>query len=73
MATKSRIYGCRVPPGGTKKGCGGGAKVIDLEKRVRKLEAEIEEKKAREARHEANRRALEKAGAAEHKRRTKKR
>lgn len=35
---KSRYFGCQVPPGGAKKGCGGGAKVVDIEKVIRRLE-----------------------------------
>lgn len=72
MATKkSSIYGCRVPAGGTKRGCGGGAKVVSLEKEVEKLhkrltkneeKTEALRKEQAAAKHEANRRALEKSG-----------
>lgn len=50
MAGKSRYFGCQVPPGGAKKGCGGGAKVIDLEKAIKKVEkrvAKVEKKVAK--------------------------
>ena len=41
---KSRLYGCRVEKGEARRGCGSGAKVVDLEKRVRALEAEEKRK-----------------------------
>lgn len=41
MAAKKADYGCHVKKGNPRKGCGGGAKVVDLEKRVKKIESHI--------------------------------
>jgi hypothetical protein len=49
-SNKNRFFGCQVPPGGAKKGCGGGAKVISVEKLVKSLEkrvAKVEKKVAK--------------------------
>lgn len=36
-AKKADSYGCKVPKGGRRKGCGGSAKVFELNKQVKKL------------------------------------
>ena len=50
-AAKSKSYGCRVRPGETRKGCGAGADVFELKKKVKEqdkrlaaIEAEQERK-----------------------------
>lgn len=35
--SKADHYVCRVPPGGSRKGCGGGAKVEELDRTIKKL------------------------------------
>lgn len=54
MAKSSRYFGCQVPPGGAKKGCGGGAKVVDIEKIVKRLEKRVEKGEVRIAKVEAH-------------------
>lgn len=67
--TSKGSYACIVPKGKTRKGCGGGAKVAELEtllkKEVKKLdkrlssaEAELEERARREAKFTANSKAM---------------
>lgn len=36
-AKKADSYGCKVPKGGKRKGCGGGAKVFELNKKIEKV------------------------------------
>lgn len=68
-------YVCVVPKGKTRKGCGGGAKVAELEsfvkkavkrldKRMSSAEAELEERARRDAMFEANSRAITASGKA---------
>ena len=39
--SKSRVFGCKVPAGSNKRGCGGGAKVVDLEKALKKIDKRV--------------------------------
>lgn len=41
MKSKVDDYVCRVPKGGTRKGCGGGAKVITLDKAVKRISKDV--------------------------------
>lgn len=51
--SKADHYVCRVPPGGSRKGCGGGAKVEELESTIKKMHKRLvrveENQKARKA------------------------
>lgn len=47
MATRGTKgnYGCKVPPGGHRKGCGAGNKVFELRKEIRKeVEKQLDKK-----------------------------
>jgi hypothetical protein len=37
MKDKTDRFVCKVPKGGTRKGCGGGAKVEELEKTIKRM------------------------------------
>ncbi len=73
---KSNVYACRVKKGEQRKGCGGGATVVELDKLkidMEKLKAEVKRKDEAARDHEKRLKDLEKSGKSQQKRDSKKR
>lgn len=57
--SKPKLYGCRVQPGKSRSGCGAGAKVVNIDKRVKALEAEADRKEKAAKAHDKRLKDLE--------------
>ncbi len=64
---KSKIYGCKTNPGKSRSGCGGGARVVNIDKRVQALEAEAKRKDDASKAHDKRLKDLEKSAKAKQK------